>query len=436
MAYLEELLRQRLAVGFEAVAGEPVDPVVRRSERADFQSDAALGLSRRLAGDPRAVAERVVAATRLGDVCDRVEISGPGFINLTVADSLLGELLIAAQADERLGVEPDEQPEIVTVDYSAPNAAKEMHVGHLRSTIIGDAAVRLLQWQGHTVVRQNHIGEWGTPFGMLIEHLLDVGEAEAAHELSVGDLNGFYRAARGKFDADPAFRDRARRRVVALQAGEQVTRRLWQTLVAESKKYFGTVYERLGVRLTDDDYIGESFYNDQLGVDPREVELHGLDADEQVVGHLSIAHPHRDQLGHRGFLRCQPARVEIASACWGKPAGRQLTVATVQVGMGLELAESVSGAPQQLGRGSTLSGSSQRLSVGDFEESALERQGKGRDLDQTSLECLLGGSQVAARRLQSSPDPGQPGVHLELDPGNHRHRRRPRPAPPDGGPDA
>lgn len=276
MVYLEVLLRQRLAAGFEVVAGEPVDPVVRRSERADFQSDAALGLSRRLAGDSRAVAERVVAATRLDDVCDRVEVSGPGFINLTVADSLLGELLVAAHADERVGVDPDEQPEIVTVDYSAPNAAKEMHVGHLRSTIIGDAAVRLLQWQGHTVVRQNHIGEWGTPFGMLIEHLLDVGEAEAAHELSVGDLNGFYRSARGKFDAGPAFRDRARRRVVALQAGEQVTRRLWQTLVAESKKYFGTVYERLGVLLTDDDYVGESFYNDQLQSIVTELDSRGI----------------------------------------------------------------------------------------------------------------------------------------------------------------
>ena len=276
MAYLEELLRRRLAAGFEAVAGEPVDPVVRRSERADFQSDAALGLSSKLAVTPRAVAERVVAATRLDDMCDRVEISGPGFINLTVADSLLAEQLVAAYSDDRLGVEPDQRPEIIAVDYSAPNAAKEMHVGHLRSTIIGDAAVRLLQWQGHTVIRQNHIGEWGTPFGMLIEHLLDIGEAEAAHELSVGDLNGFYRAARGKFDADPAFQDRARRRVVALQAGEQVTRRLWQTLVAESKKYFDTVYERLGVLLTDDDYVGESFYNDQLESIVTELDSHGI----------------------------------------------------------------------------------------------------------------------------------------------------------------
>jgi arginyl-tRNA synthetase len=276
MAYLEELLRQRLATAFESVAGEPVDPTVRRSQHADFQSDAALGLSRKLASNPRAVAERVVAAADLGDVCSKVEISGPGFINLTVTDGLLDRLLAEAGRDERLGVPVSDHPETVTIDYSAPNAAKEMHVGHLRSSIIGDAAVRLLEWAGHTVIRQNHVGDWGTPFGMLVEHLLDIGEAEAAHELSVGDLNGFYQAARRKFDTDDDFRDRARRRVVALQSGDPTTRRMWQTLIGESKKYFATVYTRLGVRLTDDDYFGESFYNDQLQSIMDELEALGL----------------------------------------------------------------------------------------------------------------------------------------------------------------
>jgi arginyl-tRNA synthetase len=274
--YLEELLRQRLATAFESVAGEPVDPAVRRSQHADFQSDAALGLARTLKDNPRAIAERVVAAADLAAVCTTVQISGPGFINLTVADPLLGELLADATADERLGVAPAQRPEWVTVDYSGPNAAKEMHVGHLRSTIIGDAVVRLLEWQGHTVIRQNHIGEWGTPFGMLIEHLLDVGEAEAAQELSVGDLTAFYQAARRKFDADPEFRARARRRVVELQSGDPATRRLWRMLVAESKKYFATVYATLGVRLTDDDYFGESFYNDQLQSILDELERRGM----------------------------------------------------------------------------------------------------------------------------------------------------------------
>ncbi len=167
--------------------------------------------------------------------------------------------------DERLGVAPVPEPEVVVVDYSGPNAAKEMHVGHLRSTIIGDAAVRLLSWLGHQVVRQNHIGDWGTPFGMLVEHLLDIGESEAAHELSVGDLNAFYRAARVKFDADEAFKERSRLRVVRLQAGDPTTRRLWHVLVGESKKYFLTVYSQLGVLLTEADFRGESSYNDQLG---------------------------------------------------------------------------------------------------------------------------------------------------------------------------
>jgi len=276
MMSLEELLRERLATAFESVAGERVDPAVRRSQQADFQSDGALALARKLTSNPRAIAERVVEAARLDDVCSSVEVSGPGFINLMVANSLLGQLLLEASADDRLGVAPDDRPETIIVDYSAPNAAKEMHVGHLRSTIIGDAAVRLLEWQGHTVIRQNHIGEWGTPFGMLIEHLLDIGEAEAAHELSVGDLNSFYQAARRKFDADPLFKDRARQRVVALQTGDPVTRRLWETLVSESKKYFATVYARLRVRLTEDDYVGESFYNDQLQSIVDELDQRGL----------------------------------------------------------------------------------------------------------------------------------------------------------------
>lgn len=264
MASLEELLHQKLAPAFESVAGAPVDPVIRRSQHAHFQSDAALALSRKIGGNPRDIATRVVEAAQLDDLCSAVEISGPGFINLTIADEALGRLLADTVGDERLAVLPAQDPETITLDYSAPNAAKEMHVGHLRSTIIGDAAVGLLEWQGHTVIRQNHIGEWGTPFGMLIEHLLDIGETEAAHELSVGDLNGFYRAARQKFDSDETFKGRARKRVVLLQSGDETTLRLWHTLVDESKKYFLTVYALLGVRLTEDDFVGESHYNDQL----------------------------------------------------------------------------------------------------------------------------------------------------------------------------
>lgn len=273
---LEQLLSERLAPAFEEVAGAPADPVIRRSQHADFQADGALGLARRLGRNPRQIAADVVAAARLDDVCSAVEISGPGFVNLTIADHVLGEIATAVAADDRLGVAPAEHPDIVTVDYSAPNAAKEMHVGHLRSTIIGDSIVRLLEWLGHTVIRQNHIGEWGTPFGMLIEHLLDVGEAEAAHELSVGDLNSFYQAARRKFDAEESFQDRARHRVVLLQSGNETTLRLWRTLVEGSKEYFLAVYRLLGVNLTEDDFYGESFYNDQLQSVVDELDKLGL----------------------------------------------------------------------------------------------------------------------------------------------------------------
>jgi arginyl-tRNA synthetase len=273
---LNQLLSDRLAPAFAELAGAPVDPAIRVSERADFQADGALALGRRLGRSPRQLAMDIAERAQLADLCSKVEPSGPGFINLTIADGVLERLLTEMATDGHLGVELPNRPETVVVDYSAPNAAKEMHVGHLRSTILGDAAVRLLEWVGHRVVRHNHLGDWGTPFGMLIEHLLDIGEAEAAHALGVGDLDGFYRAARQQFDADPHFRERARQRVVLLQSGESTTRRLWQLLVEESKRYFVSVYEQLGVRLTADDFVGESTYQDQLHAVLEELDALGL----------------------------------------------------------------------------------------------------------------------------------------------------------------
>ncbi|MEU8283226.1 arginine--tRNA ligase [Micromonospora sp. NPDC048905] len=261
---LERLLADRLAPAFAAVAGGPVDPLVRRSPRADFQSDAALALGRRLGRPPRDIAAEVLADAVLDDVCVSAEVSGPGFLNLTVADAALADLVSGLAGDARLGVPVTAAPQTVVVDYSAPNVAKEMHVGHLRSTVIGDAAVRLLDWLGHRVVRVNHLGDWGTPFGMLIEHLVDLGEAGAAHELSMGDLDGFYREARAKFDSDETFRERSRLRVVALQGGDEQTLRWWRLLVAQSERYFLTVYDLLDVTLSEDDFRGESAYNDLL----------------------------------------------------------------------------------------------------------------------------------------------------------------------------
>ncbi|KRE92553.1 arginine--tRNA ligase [Nocardioides sp. Soil774] len=244
------------------------DPVLRPSQHADFQANAALPLAKQLQMAPREVAQRIVAAPSVqalldDGVCASVEISGPGFINLTLADGWLGSAVSATAADPRHGV-AQQAPQRVVIDYSAPNVAKEMHVGHLRTTVVGDALARVLEHLGHTVVRQNHIGDWGTPFGMLIEHLLDVGEGSEEARLVETDPNSFYQAARAKFDADPAFAMRARARVVALQGGDGDTLRLWGELVELSKHYFNGIYSRLGVSLTDDDLAGESTYNDDL----------------------------------------------------------------------------------------------------------------------------------------------------------------------------
>ena len=227
-AALAARLRDAVGKAFGAEHAE-VDPMVRRSERADFQADLAMGLAKALQRPPRQVAEAVVAVGNFEDLAERVEIAGPGFINVTLKTAFLEGALQNVARDERFGVPFAAHQERVVIDYSAPNVAKEMHVGHLRSTIVGDAIARLLEFVGHDVVRQNHIGDWGTPFGMLIEHLIDVGSAHA--QADMGELSGFYRAARVKFDGDSSFADRARQRVVLLQAGDARTLALWRQLV-------------------------------------------------------------------------------------------------------------------------------------------------------------------------------------------------------------
>jgi arginyl-tRNA synthetase len=269
------LLAERLQAAFDAVS-RGADPVLRPSDRADFQANGALALAKSLGRPPREVAEAVVAAAELDDVCERVEVSGPGFVNLVLATSFLESQVTAMAENARLGVELAHEPVTVVVDYSAPNVAKEMHVGHLRSTVIGDALCRMLGHLGHDVVRENHIGDWGTPFGMLIEHLIDLGEEKAVHELSVGDLNAFYREARASFDADVEFQERSRRRVVLLQTGDPETLRLWRVLVDESISYFDEVYAKLGVLLTDDDVRGESSYNPYLAAVVADLDAAGL----------------------------------------------------------------------------------------------------------------------------------------------------------------
>ena len=260
------------------------DPVLRPSQFADVQVNAALALAKRVGMPPREVAGKIVGALELDGVCDKVEVSGPGFINLTFSDAWLASLLQDVEADERTGV-PLEQAQNIPIDYSAPNVAKEMHVGHLRTTVVGDSIARTLEHLGHHIIRQNHIGDWGTPFGMLIEHLLDVGESSDEAGLLVTDPNAFYQAARVKFDtaekAEPAgsagdFNVRARSRVVLLQAGDAETLRLWNELVDLSKVYFNKLYSTLGVTLTDLHLAGESMYNAALPGICRELEASGI----------------------------------------------------------------------------------------------------------------------------------------------------------------
>lgn len=269
---------------------DPPDPVVRPSQHADAQVNGALGLAKRLGRPPRDVATELADALRLDpvlvDLCEPPEVAGPGFINLTFRNDALARLLDDVTGPQA-GVRPAAVRQRIVVDYSAPNVAKEMHVGHLRSTIIGDALARTLAFLGHDVIRQNHLGDWGTPFGMLIEHLVDVGADSGVDDddptagVDIADLNAFYRAARAKFDDDPAFAERSRARVVALQAGDPDSRQLWQVLVEVSTTYFSDAYRRLEISLSDDDYAGESTYNDVLDDVVAELVAKGIVTEDQ-----------------------------------------------------------------------------------------------------------------------------------------------------------
>ncbi|HUA11071.1 MAG TPA: arginine--tRNA ligase, partial [Solirubrobacteraceae bacterium] len=251
---------------------------------AEYQSNAALALAKQLGRPPRELAQEIAENLRVEDMSEPPVIAGPGFINLRLREQWLEARLAFLLDDERLGVPTVSARERFVVDYSAPNVAKEMHVGHLRSTIIGDALVRMLRFVGEEVIAQNHIGDWGTPFGMLIEQLVDEGWAPtggaagtdggAGH--SIADLNAFYRAANERWREDPAFAERARARVVALQGGDPPTRTLWRQLVAESERHFREVYELLGVELSDADIAGESTYQDELAEVVEELEERGL----------------------------------------------------------------------------------------------------------------------------------------------------------------
>ena len=279
MADLQAALAADVSAALTAEFGPDyarTDPLIRPSAFADFQANVPLALAKLLGRPPREVAAQIAGHLGGSAMVASAEVSGPGFINITLRDSWLGETATAQLADPRLGVERTGRPLVVVVDYSGPNVAKELHAGHLRATGVGDAIVRVLEHLGNTVVRAAHLGDWGTQFGMLIEHAIEVGEQATYDQLAAGEFTDFYQAANMKFRTDVAFADRSRLRVVKLQAGEEQSLRLWNLLVADSMEYLRKLYARLHITLTDADMDPESFYNPMLDEVCRDLERKGI----------------------------------------------------------------------------------------------------------------------------------------------------------------
>ncbi|MFG2629007.1 arginine--tRNA ligase [Streptomyces sp. NPDC048473] len=285
---LASTLQQQLADALTAALPDAgtADPLLRRSDRADFQANGILALAKKLKGNPRELASQVTAAIPAGGLIKEIEVSGPGFLNVTLSDRAIIETLAARDADDegRLGVPYNSAAGTTVIDYAQPNVAKEMHVGHLRSAVIGDAMAQILEFTGESVVRRHHIGDWGTQFGMLIQYLIehpgelnhegDGGTADG--EAAMSSLNRLYKASRVLFDSDEEFKARSRDRVVALQAGDEETLALWQRFVDESKIYFYSVFNKLDMEIRDPDIVGESGYNAMLEETCRILEESGV----------------------------------------------------------------------------------------------------------------------------------------------------------------
>lgn len=277
-AQLDRAFRRAIHDAFNLDA-DPLITAAQNPQFGDYQSNAAMGLARQITQstgqktNPRAVAEQIKQKLNLADMADEPSIAGPGFINIRLRPDWLWSQLQSLTNDPRLGLESAQHPQTVLIDYSGPNVAKQMHIGHLRSTNIGDALSRILQFQGQHILRQNHVGDWGTQFGMLLAWLKRQPGGESA---PIEDLDEFYRQARQLFDSDSAFADESRRTVVRLQGGQPDELRLWQRIVAESRAHFQPLYDRMNVRLTQADERGESFYNNLLADTVRELQEKGV----------------------------------------------------------------------------------------------------------------------------------------------------------------
>lgn len=271
MLSLPSLLSARVA----EVAG--IDAELRPATRPQFghyQSNVALRLANTAGRSPREVAAELVSAIDLGDLCEPLEVAGPGFINLRIRAEVLAKVASEVLADQRAGISQVVQPSTVVIDYSSPNVAKQMHVGHLRSTIIGDCFTRVLRAQGHQVIPQNHIGDWGRQFGMLVEQILVEGLDVAA--LDLAGAEALYQRANSHLKDSEEFADRARERVVKLQAGDPETRQIWQQLIDVSLAGFNATYARMNVLLSDSDLAGESIYNADLAVVAEDLRARGI----------------------------------------------------------------------------------------------------------------------------------------------------------------
>ena len=251
------------AFGEDVAGTDPMLVLASNPKFGDYQCNAAMSLTKKLGKPPRAIASAIIENLDVADLCETPTIAGPGFINLTLKPGYLEGEVNAIANNPRLGIAPAKTPQRVVIDFSSPNIAKEMHVGHLRSTIIGDCLARILEFQGHDVLRLNHVGDWGTQFGMLIAYLREVyPEAlTTADALDLGDLVDFYRKAKKRFDEDETFKETARQEVVRLQAGAEDTRRAWNLLCEQSRREFQVIYDLLDIKLTE---RGESFYNSLL----------------------------------------------------------------------------------------------------------------------------------------------------------------------------
>jgi arginyl-tRNA synthetase len=282
IAYLNEQVERALiaAFGDELAGTDPVLVPTTHPKFGDYQVNVAMSLAKRLKNKPRAIAEQIVENLDVSDCCEAPEIAGPGFINLRLKTDYLQAQLAQMQQSDRLNVPIAKDPQRVIVDFSGPNIAKEMHVGHLRTTIIGDSLARILEFRGHDVRRLNHVGDWGTQFGMLITHLREVCPEAIADDSTVdlGDLVAFYRQAKQRFDADADFKERSRQAVVELQSGDADARKAWQVLCNQSRQEFQKIYDRLDIRITE---RGESFYNPLLPDVVQDLQNQGLLVEDQ-----------------------------------------------------------------------------------------------------------------------------------------------------------